>query len=332
MAAGVAWAWVRERRTRSAVVELMIDASQAAPPGGLRDVLAEILGDTGLELGYLVGEPPRHVRADGRPTDMQPGQGQQVTPLVRGGQTVAMLRHRAGLLDNPGLSSEVAAAARLGMENERLQAEVLAQLEDLRAAQARIVAAGDAERRRLERDLHDGAQQQLVALSLALRLTRPQPGLAAAWLTGLICQADRELQLAIGELRELAHGIYPAVLADEGLAATVEALTEASSVPVTIGQLTQQRLSPQAEAAGYFLIAEATHLTAQAGAKGVTGDTEHAGDRLIIAITGHGPSGHELAAGLCDAADRIGAVGGQLRVEDIAGDTITIRAEIPCGL
>jgi signal transduction histidine kinase len=219
------------------------------------------------------------------------------------------------------------------MENERLQAEVLARLDDLRAAQARIVEAGDAERQRLERDLHDGAQQQLVALSLTLRLTLPQPGsVPAPPLTGLIDQAGRELRLAIGELRDLAHGIYPAVLTDEGLAAAVEVLTENSPIPVMIGHVTQQRLAPQAEAAGYFLIAEASQLAAQAGAKGVTVDTEHAGDRLIVAITGHGSSGNKLAAGLSEVADRIGALGGQLCVEDIADGAITIRAEIPCAL
>jgi signal transduction histidine kinase len=330
-AAAVAWAWVRDRRTRSAVVGLVMDAAQSPPPGGLRAVLAEILGDPRLELAYPVGEPPRPVRADGHPTDVEPGQGQQVTPLVRGGQTVAMLRHRAGLLDDPGLIGEVAAAARLGMENERLHAEVLAQLADLRAAQARIVAAGDAERRRVERDLHDGAQQQLVALSLALRLTRPQPSSdPTARLTGLIDQADREVRLAIGELRELAHGIYPAVLADEGLAAAVEALTENSPIPVTIGHLTEQRLPPPVEAAGYFLITEARDLAAQAGAKGVTVDAEHASDRLIVTITGYVSAVRELEAGLSDVMDRVGALGGQLRVEDIADGTITIRAEIPC--
>jgi signal transduction histidine kinase len=217
------------------------------------------------------------------------------------------------------------------MENERLHAEVLAHLEDLRAAQARIVAVGDAERRRLERDLHDGAQQQLVALSLALRLISPHPGPAAApRLAALIDQADDELRLAIGELRELAHGIYPAILADQGLAAAVEALTENSPTQVTIGHLTQQRLPPPVEAAGYFLLAEAGHLAAQAGAEGVTVDAEHAGGRLIVKITAHGPTGRELEAGLCDVADRVGALGGQFRVEDTGGETVTIRGEIPC--
>jgi signal transduction histidine kinase len=333
MAAGVAWSWVRDRRTRSAVVALVMDAARTPPPGGLRDVLAGLLADTGLALAYPVGEPPRHVSADGQPADVEPGQGQEVTPLVRGGQTVALLRHRAGLLDDPGLAREVAAAARLGMENERLQAEVLAQLEDLRAAQARIVAAGDAERQRVERDLHDGAQQQLVALSLALRLTRPGSGPAGApRLNGLIDQADCELRQAIGELRDLAHGIYPAVLADEGLAAAVQALTESSPIAVTIGHLTEERLPSPAEAAGYFLIAEASHLAAQAGAESLTVDTELEGGKLLVTITGHGPSGHELEAGLCDVADRVGALGGRLRTEGAAGSAITVRAEIPCAL
>jgi signal transduction histidine kinase len=334
VALGVAWAWVRDRRTRSAVVRLVMDAAQSSPPGGLRDVLAGILGDTGLELAYPVGEPPRHVRADGHLASIEPGDGQNDTPLVRGGRTVAILRHRAGLLDDPGLAQEVAAAARLGMENERLHAEVLAQLEDLRAAQARIVAAGDAERQRLERDLHDGAQQRLVGLSLALRLTRPRPTVAPApRLTGLIDQADRELRLAIDELRELAHGIYPAVLADEGLAAAVEALAETAPVPVSIGDLPEERFPGPVEAAGYFLIAEASRLAAQTGAKGVTVHTKHHGTWLTVKITQDAAArpGRETAAGLADVADRVGALGGKLCIEHTPGDAVTIRAEIPCG-
>jgi signal transduction histidine kinase len=335
MALGVAWAWVRDRRTRSAVVRLVMDAAKAPPPGGLREVLAGMLGDPGLDLAYPAGEPPRHVHADGSPASADPGEGQDVTPLVRDGRTVAILRHRAGLLDDPGLVGEVVAAARLNMENERLQAEVLAQLDDLRAAQARIVAAGDAERQWLERDLHDGAQQRLVGLSLALRLASPQPGVgpAAIRLTGLLGQADRELRLAIDELRELAHGIYPTVLADEGLAAAVEALAETSPIPVTLGALPEQRFPGPVEAAGYFLIAEAAQFAALAGAGGATVDIERGGNRLIVKITGKldAGRGQEPEAGLTDAADRIGALGGKLRVEHARGEAITIRAELPCG-
>ena len=334
MALGVAWAWVRDRRARSAIVRLVMAIAKSPPPGGLRDVLAEMLGDPGLKLAYPVGEPTRHVTADGQPASIEPGKGQVVTPLVRGGRTVAMLRHRVGLLDDPGLAREVAAAARLALENERLHAEVLAQLEDLRAAQARIVTAGDTERRRLERDLHDGAQQRLVGLSLALRLIAPKPARAPrSRLTCLIDEADTELRLAIDELRDLAHGIYPAVLANEGLAAAVEALAENSPIPVTVGDLPETRFPDPVEAAGYFLIAEASQLAALAGANGITVDIEPEGNRLIMKITEHGTArpGPDLETELSDVADRVGALGGKLCVERIPGDATTMRVEIPCG-
>jgi signal transduction histidine kinase len=335
MALGVSWAWVRDRRTRSAVVRLVMDAAQSPPPGGLRDVLAGMLDDPGLELAYPVGEPPRNVRADGLAAVAGPGGNETVTPLVRDGRTVALLQHRAGLLDDPGLVQEVAAAARLSMENERLHTEALAQLQDLQAAQARIVAGGDTERRRLERDLHDGAQQRLVALSLALRLASSPPGQAPApRLTTLIGQADHELRLAIDELRELAHGIYPAVLADEGLAAAVEALAETSAIPITIGHLPQGRLPAPVEAAGYFLVAEASGLlAARPGAEGATVEAEHEGDRLAIQITSDAAPqpGQDLETALLDVTDRIGALGGRLSAAYVPGGAITIRAEIPCG-
>jgi signal transduction histidine kinase len=335
MALGVSWAWVRDHRTRSAVVRLVIDAAQSPPPGGLREVLAGMLGDGGLMLAYPVGEPLRNVDAGGQPASVEPGEGQAATPLARDGKTVAILRHRAGLLDDPGLVGEVVAAARLGMENERLHAEVLAQLEDLRTAQARIVATGDAERRRLERDLHDGAQQRLVALSLALRLTR-RPGSLGPdqHLTALIDKADRELRLAIDELRELAHGIYPAVLADEGLAAAVEAFAEDAPIPVMIGDLPDRRFPGPVEAAGYFLIAEATALLAgQAGANAVTVEAKQDGSLLAIhlAACGGAEHGQELETGLIDVADRVGALGGQFRMERVPGKEVTLWAEIPCG-
>jgi signal transduction histidine kinase len=334
MALAVAWGWVRDRRARSAVVRLVIDAARSSPPGGLRDVLAGMLADPSLDLAYPVGVPDRHVDVGGQPTSIDPDRGQQVTPLVRGGRTVAVLRHQAGLLDDPGLVGEVAAASRLALENERLQAEVLAQLQDLRAAQARIVVAGDGEARRLERDLHDGAQQRLIGLLFSLRLVGSQLSVdPAPRLTSLIGQAEHELRLAIDELRELAHGIYPAVLADEGLAAAVEALAERSPIPVTLGDLPEERFPDPVESAGYFLIAEAGQLAALAGAKGITVDIERHRDRLNVKITedGDSGSGQELEAGLSDVADRVGALGGTIRVENVADGPMTIRAEIPCG-
>jgi signal transduction histidine kinase len=334
MALGVSRMWVRDRRTRSAVVRLVMATSGTPPLGGLRDALSEILHDQNLQLAYPVGDPPRHVDVGGHPVSVDPGEGQTVTPLIRAGRTMAIMRHRSGLLDDPGLVREVTSAARLAMDNERLHAEVLAQLKDLQASQARIVAAGDAERQRLERDLHDGAQQRLVGLALALRLARSRPSPGCPGRTGLIDEADRELQLAIDELRTLAHGIYPAVLADEGLSAAAEVLAERSLVPVTIGDLPQERLPGPVEAAGYFLIAETAGLISTTnGAGGTTVNAKHTHGRLLIEITAEIPAGAvpELKTGLTGVADRAGALGGYLRVGQADSGVILIQAEFPCG-
>src|SRR5262249_6449200 len=138
--------------------------------------IAGALGDPTLELAYLRPNTERYVNATGRPVSVAPGPGRVVTPLLRGHLPVGALVHDARLSEHPGLVEEVVAAARLALENEQLQAEVRAQLEELRASRSRIVETADAERRRLERDLHDGAQQRIVALSLGLRLLRSQLG------------------------------------------------------------------------------------------------------------------------------------------------------------
>jgi len=314
---------------------LVVELGQSPAAGGLREVLARSLGDPDLQVAYPLGDPERLVDATGTAVDPATRQGRAVTPLTRRGQTVALLSHRPGLLEDPAIVDEVIAATRLAVDNERLQAEVLAQLQELRASRARIVSTGDAERRRLERDLHDGAQQRLVGLSLALRLARAQPGAGAdPNLTALLDLADERLRAAIGELRELAQGIYPAALADDGLAAAVEALAEHTAVPLMIIQMPKQRLPGPVEAAAYFVIAETTgYLATLAAAGGVTVDVRRHGDRLVVDVTenGAGQPDRELEARLSGLADRVGALDGQLRVEHLGGGGVTIRAEMPCG-
>jgi len=332
---GVAWSWLLARRARSAMAALVVELGQSPPAGGLREVLARSLGDPDLEVAYPLGDPERLVDATGTAVDQATREGRAVTPLTRRGETVALLSHRPGLLDDPAIVDEVIAATRLAVDNERLQAEVLAQLQELRASRARIVTTGDAERRRLERDLHDGAQQRLVGLSLALRLARAQPGARAdPNLTALLDQADERLRAAIGELRELAHGIYPAALTDDGLAAAVEALAEHTPIRITIMHMPQERLPGPVEAAAYFLIAETTgHLATLAAAGGVTVDVTRHGNRLVVDVTenGAGKPERELEARLTGLADRVGALDGQLQVGHAAGEGVTIRAEMPCG-
>jgi signal transduction histidine kinase len=318
LAAAVAWGLVWARRTRSSLARLVVELGESAPDGGLRDGLAETMADPELEIAYPVGEG-RYADALGRPVDVAAPDGRSATPLVREGRPVALLLHRADLLDNAELIEEVASAARLGLENERLQAEARAQLEDLRASRARIVEAGDAERRRLERDLHDGAQQRLVALSLALRLLRSQLGPDQDHLlVARLDAAEAELARAVAELRELAHGIHPAVLSDEGLAAAVEALAEES--PLRVAALPPERFSAAVETAAFLVVAEA----ASTGVASVSAERRD-GVLVVDVEAGAEPEG------LLDLEDRVGALNGRLAVERLVHGGVRIRAEIPCG-
>jgi signal transduction histidine kinase len=313
----------------------VVDLGHSPPPGGLREALASTLGDPALEVAYPLADPGRYADAHGAAVNPAARDGRTVTPLARGGTTVALLIHRPGLLDNPELVREVAAAARIALENERLQAVVSAQLEDLRASRARVVAAGDAERRLLERDLHDGAQQRLISLSLALRLaqTRLGPDEDHDLITGMD-QAGAEIGAAIEELRELAHGIYPAVLTDEGLAAAVEALCERAVIPVRVVAVPEGRFPPPAEAAAYFLIAEACgKIAASAGANSASVEVRQEGGRLLVEVTedGAGEPGPELETRITGLSDRVGALDGRLRIEQLPGQRIAICGVIPCG-
>ena len=315
---GVCWAWVRGWRARTSVARLVIELSEAPASGALRDALARALGDPSIELAYPVGSG-RSVDAHGRPIELSESDGRIVTPLVRSGRPVAFLVHRAELRDDPGLLEDVGAAASLALDHERLEAEARAQLEQLRAARARTIAAGDAERQRLERDLHDGAQQRLVVLSFALRLLRGRLGDAQA---EHVDAAERDLRGALEELRELARGIYPAVLADEGLATALEALTETGRTPIALDALPDERLAPAIEAAAYFLVAE---VVKRGDGARVAVRVGVADGRLTVEIG----TGSVLDGDLIDLEDRIGALDGELTVERAQAGT-KIRAEVPC--
>ena len=314
----VVWAWVRARRTRSALARLVIELAESPPPGGLRDVLAGVLRDPSLVLAYRL--------AGGRLADARCGAVElagEITPIVRGGQQVALLSHRPGLFAEPALAEEVAATARLALDNERLQAEARSQLEDLRASRGRIVQSGDAARRRLVRDLHDGAQQRLVTLSLALRLARTRLGrdLDPA-LAERIDQAEAEVRAALADLRELAQGIFPVILAEEGLSAAVEALAEAVPVPLEITTLPQERLGSSVEAAAYFVVSEAVRRGAASTLKV---SAARRNGRLVVEV-----EGDSAPAEITDLQDRVGALDGCVAVVHGPDGRAKLRAEIPC--
>ena len=324
LALGIAWSVLHVQRIRSSVSRLAAEVAEAPPAGTLRDGLAAALGDPGLEVHYWLPGSGRFVTADGSAASPPTaGSGRAVTPIARAGRTLAVVSHDAALLDGDELEHEIGSAARLAIDNERLQAEVLAQLADLRSSRARIVEAGDAERRRLERNLHDGAQQRLLAVSYDLRLARAGADTGGdAELSGLASRATEEIDGALGELRELAEGIYPAILTEAGLAAALASLADMAPLAVELGEVTPERYAAAIESTAYHTVAEAVHDAAARGASFAAVAASRAGDRLIVSIE---DDGARRDGPLVHVADRVGALGGS-----VEADATTLRAELPC--
>jgi signal transduction histidine kinase len=205
--------------------------------------------------------------------------------------------------------------------------------EGLAASRARLIAAGDGERRRLERNLHDGAQQRLLSIGLALQLVRTRLGPDANGATELLAEADQELRAALDELRELAQGIHPAVLTERGLAAALRSLADRASVPVTIAEVPGERLPAATEAAAYFLVSEAlANVAKHAHANRVRVSVAHSGGQLLVEVDDDGVGGADPSrgSGMRGLADRVHALDGHLRVDSRPGHGTRVRAAIPC--
>jgi signal transduction histidine kinase len=321
------------RTARSAVADLVVELEKT-PPGRVRDALARVLGDPSLELALWLPDRQTYVDGAGGAVELPRASAERaVTVLGPAEAPVAALLHDPMLLERRALLVSAAAAARLALENERLQAELRAQLAELRASRARIVSAGDEERRRLERDLHDGAQQRLLSLGLALQLVRAQLGDAKNGASEVLDEADDELRAALDELRELARGIHPAVLSEQGLTAALKTLAERSSVPVTIAEVPERRLPAPTEAAAYFLVSEAlANVTKYAQASRVRiSVTQHEG-HLDVDVDDDGVGGADPSrgSGLRGLADRVHALDGQLTIDSRPGQGTHLHAAIPC--
>ncbi len=321
LAAGLVWATIRMRVQRLAVARIITSLGQAPPPGSLQAAIARAVGDPELKIVYWLPDSQRHVDANGRLAAAPvAAPGRAVTVLVRDDRRIAVVSHTAAL---PDLEREIGAAGRLALENERLQAEALAQLEQLRASRVRIVETGDAERRRLERNLHDGAQQQLLALSYDIRLARTAAQADGDAPTGsLLTRAVDQALVVLGELRALAHGIYPAILAEAGLSAALVTLAEGAPLPVEIHAAVERRYPEGVETAAYLLVAEALDDAARRDASHTTVSVVGDGGRLVVTVD---DDGRDRTAAMVQLADRVGAADGRLTVEPTR-----LRAELPC--
>jgi signal transduction histidine kinase len=317
------WPW-----ERAEVTDFVVELGESRS-GTLRDALARALGDPTLELGYWLPESGAYVDVAGHPLELPPaGSDRAVTRVERDGQAVAVLVHDPAVLDDPGLVEAAAAAARLAASNAHLQAEVRAQVSELQESRRRLVRAGDEERRRLEQRLHQGAERRLVALGHVLERVS---GNTSRSRTAEIERAKGQLARTLADLHDLAGGLHPRALTEQGLAAALASLARRSPVPVELA-VPAERLPAEAEAAAYFICSEALANVAKYASASrvvvrVTAD-DHA---ALVEIVDDGVGGADPAqgSGLRGLADRVEALGGALRLESPPDGGTRLAAELP---
>jgi signal transduction histidine kinase len=325
------WGLLSTRLARSAVGDLVVELEGPLAAEDLHAALARTLGDPTLQVAYAMGEDNGWVDVSGQPVTLPtPGADDRtVTVVRRDAEPIAALVHDPAL--DQGLVRSVAAAAGMAIANERLRAEVRAQLAEVRASRQRIVEAGDRERRRVERNLHDGAQQRLVALSLSLAMLR-RDGSRDPETDRALADASAQLRSALQELRELARGIHPAILTQDGLEAAVEALAERSSSHVSVTTALDGSLSAPVEATAYFVVCEAlANVAKYADAHAASVDLRRCNGSLRVEVADDGRGGADLHAGsgLLGLQDRVAALGGSLHLDSPVGAGTRLVAEIP---
>jgi len=323
---------LHQQLARAGMGDLVVALHRAPDTRGLGDALAKALGDPSLVVAYWLPRFDAYVDADGAPVTLpEVGSDRAATFVENDGRHIAALIHDPSLLHQPDLLEVVCAAANVAIERERLQAELSARVAELQASRERIVAASDAERRRLERNLHDGAQQRLVAIALQLRLLQGQVGDPSA--EQLVAAVSDQLALSLSELRELARGLHPAVL-EHGLAPALESLALRSTVTTTVSYEATQRLPEPVELAAYFVASEAlANVAKYAEATSVTMRVWRVGPVASIEVADDGVGGahDEAGSGLRGLADRVEALQGRLRVVSPPGRGTVVTAELPCG-
>lgn len=325
---------LQRRLARGAVAGLVVELGQSATTVDLREAIGRALGDPSLELAYWVPATGRYVDSSGHPVELpEPETGRAATVVEREGETIAALIHDPALSENSELVHSVCAAAALTLENARLQAELRARLAELQASRARLVEATGSERRRIERDLHDGTQQRLVSIAMSLGLAESKLAADRPAVEPVLREAREALAVALDELRELTQGIRPAILVERGLAAALDDLSRRAGLPVRLSVGVSGRLPEQVESTAYFVASEAlTNAAKHSHASGVRLAAYKHEATLVLEVTDDGIGGAVAAggSGLRGLADRVEALGGRLTVSSPPGRGTTLRAELPC--
>jgi signal transduction histidine kinase len=321
------------RLARASVGELIVELRAKPAPGDIQQPLARALNDPSLSLAYWLPKYGTWADQDGRPVRLpEEESGRAVTTIDRDGQPLAALIHDASLADEPELLESVGAAAGIALENGQLNAELRASLEELKESRGRVITAGQEERKRLERNLHDGAQQRLIALSLELgRLEERLDGDDET--REQIDEARAEIAVSLDELRDVARGLHPAVLTGHGLDVAIQSLAASSTVPVRLNVEVGKRLEERVEVAAYYVVSESlANIGKHAEARSATVEVARDAGVLVVQVVDDGIGGadSERGSGLRGLADRVEALGGRLRVWTPVGEGTTVRAEMPC--
>jgi signal transduction histidine kinase len=325
-------ALLQARLSRASVAELLVELGINSGPAELQEAVTRALKDPSATLAYWLPEFDCYADVDGQQIEITRMPGRSSTPIVRDDVPVAMLLHDSALHDEPRLLESVAAATAMVIQNAQLQVELRARLEELRGSRIRILEAEQRERRRLERDLHDGAQQRLIALSLELGELGDHLG-GDSDLRVRIEAAQEEVTASLAELRDLAHGIHPAAVSDHGLAVALESAATRATVPVDVIGAIGDRLPEHVEMAAFFIVSEAlSNISKHACASSAVVELERRPTALIVEVRDDGVGGAspDAGTGLRGLADRVEALGGHLQVWSLAGEGTRLRAEIPC--
>ena len=322
------------RLARSDVADLFIELDANPAPAELRDALSRALRDPSLVLAYWLPDRNEWADVEGRRVEVPSTDPGRATTLIdRDGQRVAALLHDSSLEEEQELLDGVGAAGGIALENARLQAELRARIKELSESRSRVIEAEQRERRRLERNLHDGAQQRLIAISLELGQiaadTRADPDASTR-----LDDARREIAVSIDELRDLARGLHPAVVTGHGLGVALESLASRAPVPVELtSEIDGDRFQEGLEVAAYYVVAESlANVAKHARATGATIDAARANGDLVIEVTDDGVGGADTAgSGLRGLADRVEALDGRLIVRTPSGGGTCVSARFPCG-
>jgi len=321
------------RLARSSVADLLVQLHADPPPAELPALFARALRDPSVELAYWLPEFEAWADLSGLPVELpEDGSARASTLIERDGVCLAALIHDPSLNEERELLDAVSAAAGIALENGRLQADLRARLEELRGSRQRVLEAGQEERKRLERNLHDGAQQRLVALSLQLRMLEQRLG-DDPESRAQIDQARQEIAASLEELRDIAHGLHPAVVTGYGLAVALESLVARAPLPVQLDVGLDERVDEPVEVAAYYVVSESlANIGKHARATKASVAIARNDGQLVVEIVDDGVGGAdtEAGSGLRGLADRVEALDGRLRVWTPRGGGTRVRAELPC--